>query len=285
MLIVSGYCHDSPLRPRPHPARQDRLPDGRLRQGDQLSRARRAVEPGRASVSRARPQGRRSHRVPDREPAGVHGAVLGGATRGAVLHRDQPLSDAGRDRLYRQRLRRADRHHLTEMRRPDQGPRHRRARRAAVLHDRRAAAGLSFLGQGSHRPACHADRGRSRRLRHAVFVGHHGPAQGHQEGIREQADRPAERIPENSLRRHVRHEFRQHLSVAGAALSRRTAALQHDGDHARRHLRDHGILRRRRISEIGREAQDHPVAAGADHVRAHAETAGRSAERATTSRR
>ncbi len=50
-----------------------------------------AVEPGRAAVSRARPEGGRPHRVPDREPAGVHGDLLGGAARGPVLHRDQPL--------------------------------------------------------------------------------------------------------------------------------------------------------------------------------------------------
>ena len=41
-------------------------------------------------------------------------------------------------------------------------------------------ARLPLLGQGSDRAADHADRGRSRRLRHAVFVGHHRPAQGHQ---------------------------------------------------------------------------------------------------------
>jgi hypothetical protein len=43
-----------------------------------------------------------------------------------------------------------------------------------------------------------------------------------------------------SLRRHVRDERRQHLSVAGAALSCGSPALQHDGDHPRRHLRYHG---------------------------------------------
>ena len=70
---------------------------------------------------------------------------------------------------------------------------------------------------------------------------------------------------------------RQHLSVAGAALSRGSPALQHDGDHARRHLHHHGAFRRRGISEAGREIQGHAVAAGADHVRAHAEAAGRGA--------
>ena len=51
------------------------------------------------------------------------------------------------------------RHHLAEMRRADQGAGHRRARRAAVLHARRAAARLPLLGQGSRR------RSRPRRSR------------------------------------------------------------------------------------------------------------------------
>ena len=46
---------------------------------------------------------------------------------------------------------------------------------------------------------------------------------------------------------------------------------------ARRHLRHHGAFRRRGIFEAGREVQGHAVAAGADHVRAHAEAAGRRA--------
>ena len=48
------------------------------------------------------------------------------------------------------------------------------------------AARLPLLGQGSDRHAGDADRGRSRRLRHALFLRHHGPAEGHQEGIRGQ---------------------------------------------------------------------------------------------------
>ena len=254
------------------------------RQGDHLSRARRALEPGRAAVSLARPEGRRPHRAVDGKPPRLHGNLLGGAARGALLHRDQPLPDAGRDRLHREGLRRKRLHHHAEMRRTGQGP-GRPDRRTAALHDGRARARLPLLGQGSGRAADHADRGRGRRLRHAVFVRHHRAAEGHQEGFRGQPDRRAECVSEDSLRRHVRHVVRQHLSVAGAALSRGAAALQHDGDHARRHLRHHGAFRRRGISEAGREIQGHAVAAGADHVRAHAEAAGRGARRATTSRR
>ena len=161
------------------------------------------------------------------------------------------------------------------MRRADQRPGLRRGRRAAVLHARRPAAGLPRLGQGGAGAADHADTGRSRRPRHAVFVRHHGPAEGRQAAVRKQSDRPAERVPAAALRRYVRHEFRERLSVAGAALSRGAVAVQHDGDHARRHVDHHGVLRRRGIPAPGRKTWDHPVAAGADHVRAHAEIAGR----------
>ena len=115
-------------------------------------------------------------------------------------------------------------------------------RRADLLHGRRAAARLPLLRQGSVGAADNADRGRGRRLRHAVFVRHHRPAEGHQEGLRRQPDRRAERVPARALRRHVRHECGEHLSLAGAALSRGSAALQHDGDRAGRHLHHHGAF-------------------------------------------
>ena len=112
----------------------------------------------------------------------------------ALLHRDQPLSDAGRDRLHRQGLRRESLHHHAEMPRAGQRP-GRPARRAAALHDGRAGAGLPLLRQGSDRAADHADRGRGRGLRHALFVRHHRPAEGHQAAVRGQPDRPAESVP------------------------------------------------------------------------------------------
>ena len=50
---------------------------------------------------------------------------------------------------------------------------------------------------------------------------------GRPKGIkRESENNPidrAESVPEDSLRQHVRHVVRQHLSVAGAAVSRRSA--------------------------------------------------------------
>ena len=52
--------------------------------------------------------------------------------------------------------------------------------RAAVLHARRALPGFRSWDKEAIGAADDADRGRSGRLRHAVFVGHHRPAQGHQ---------------------------------------------------------------------------------------------------------
>ena len=162
------------------------------------------------------------------------------------------------------------------MRRTGQGPR-RPARWAAALHDGRARAWLPFLGQGS-RPRSRPRRLRTRSPATTCCI-RPAPPGGPRASrrIRKQSDRRAERVSQNSLRRHVRHVVRQHLSVAGAALSRGSPALQHDGDHARRHLCHHGAFRRRGISEAGRKIQGHAVAAGADHVRAHAEAAGRGA--------
>ena len=241
-MCLGTYAYDPSVRLRQNHARQDRLPDGRDRQGDHLSRARRALEPGRKPVPLARPEGRRPYRAVDGKPSRVHGDLLGGATQRALLHRDQPLSEAGRDRLHHRRLRRQGRDHHAEMRRPDQGPGQGHRRRADLLHGRRTAARLPLLRQGSGGTADNADRGRGRRLRHAVFVRHDRPAEGHQEGLRRQQDRRAERLPARPLRRHVRHECGEHLSLAGAALSRGSAALQHDGDRARRHLHHHGAF-------------------------------------------
>ena len=104
--------HVAPIAPRTNPTRQDRLPDGALRQGADLPRARRAIEPGRARVPLARPSPRRPHRAADGEPAGVHGDLLGGAAQRPVLHADQRLPDPRRDRVHRGRLRRARRDHV-----------------------------------------------------------------------------------------------------------------------------------------------------------------------------
>jgi hypothetical protein len=85
-------------------------------------------------------------------------------------------------------------------------------------------------------------------------------------------------VPVDALRQHVRHGAGHDLSVAGAALPRGPLALQHDGSRARRHVDHHGILRCGGVLAVGREAQGHAFAAGADHVRPHAEAFGRGAQ-------
>src|SRR5689334_18499679 len=67
-VLLRDLDHDPPLSLRPYHARQDRLPDGRNGQGHHLSRARRALEPGRAAVPIAGAEGRRPHRAADGEP-------------------------------------------------------------------------------------------------------------------------------------------------------------------------------------------------------------------------
>ena len=126
----------------------------------------------------ARPQSRRPYRAADGKPPRLHGDLLGRAAQRTLLHRHQPLPEAGRDRLHREGLRRQGRHHHAEMRRPDQGPDQGHGRRADLLHDGRSAARLPLLRQGSRRAADHADCRRGRRLRHAVFLGHHWPPEG-----------------------------------------------------------------------------------------------------------
>jgi acyl-CoA synthetase (AMP-forming)/AMP-acid ligase II len=81
------------------------------------------------------------------------------AQRSGLYYTAISLSHPGRDRLYRQGLRRARRHHLAEMRRSDQGAHLRRARCAAVLYGRRAGAGLPLLGPRDRATADHADFG------------------------------------------------------------------------------------------------------------------------------
>src|SRR5260363_163058 len=66
--LFFASINDPSLHPRAQPSGQDRLPDGGVRQSHHLSRARRTLEPGRASVPFARSEGGRPHRAPDGEP-------------------------------------------------------------------------------------------------------------------------------------------------------------------------------------------------------------------------
>ena len=100
-----------------------------------------------------------------------------------------------------------------------------------------------------------ADRRPDRGPRHALFVGHHRAAQGRAAGGRAAADR----LRQSAAGHHaqaLRHGREHDLSVAGAALSRGAAALQHERHAAGRHLGDHGAFRRRGILEARRQVQE-----------------------------
>ena len=267
-----------PVDPCADPAGQDRLSDGGQRQGDHLSRARRAVEPGRASVSFARSEGRRSHRVPDGKPAGLHGDLLGRAAQRALLHRDQPLPYPGRDRLYRQGLRRARRHHLAEMRRPDQGADHGRSptHRCSLWSTSRSPGFRSWDREMAQQPTTPiADEVAGYDMLYSSGT------TGRPKGIKRASEHNPIDLPNPFLKilcADMCGMNADSIYLSPAPLYHAApSALQHDGDHARRHLDHHGIVRRRAIPGAGRKAQDHPIATGADHVRADAEAAGRCA--------
>ena len=89
-----------------------------------------------------------------------------------------------------------------------------------------------------------------------------------------------DRLRQSAARHHaqaLRHGREHGLSLAGAALSRGSAALQHERHAARRHVGDHGAFRRRGVPDAGRQAPDHAHPARADHVRALAQAARRGA--------
>ena len=131
-------------------------------------------------------------------------------------------------------------------------------------------------GGSDQGPAQHADRRRVRRHRDAVFVRHDRSAQGDPAVAAGSAAAPATaavRFPAKSLALSRGHD----LSLAGAALSFGAAGRgQSDRPH-RRHRHHHGEIRSRVLPRAGREVGRHPQPAGADHVLAPAEAAGRGA--------
>ena len=196
----------SSIDSRPVDTRQDRLPDGKQRRRHHLPQSRPPLQPGRASVPFTRIKAGRSHRAADGKYHRVHGDLLGSAAQRALLHRHQPLSYRGRDRLHRQGLRRAGRHHLAEMHRIDRAAAQRRARHAAFFHHRRDAGRLQVMGRRAGNAARNTDRRRIRRLRHALFVGHHGTAERHQAPADRAVHPGAQSAAQAVVRDHVRHE-------------------------------------------------------------------------------
>ena len=202
--------------------------------------------------------------------------LLGRPALGPDLHRHQLAADRGRSRLHRDRLRRPAVRHLEVSRRPGGRARAAAQGRREALHDRRHDRGLRIVGSDGRALSRDADRRPDRGPRHALFVGHHRAAQGRAAGGRAAADR----LRQSAAGHHpqaLRHGREHDLSVAGAALSRGAAALQHERHAAGRHLGDHGAFRRRGIPEARRQVQDHAHPGRADHVRALPEAARRGA--------
>ena len=136
-----------------------------------------------------------------------------------------------------------------------------------------AAAGIPLLGRGSRRDAGDAGRECIRRSRHALLLGHDGAAQGRRNGADADAARRPQPDAEAALRRHVRRRPGERLSVAGASLPRRAAALHDDGGGARRDGRADAKLRRRALSGLRPAISGDAKPARADDVRAAAEAA------------
>ena len=181
-------------------------------------------------------QGRRPYRAVPGEQRALLRDLLGRAALGPDLHRHQLAADRGRGRLHRRRLRREALHHVAAIS-PTRPPNWRRCCRAcAPLHDRRHDRRLRILGGNDRALARDADRRRDRRPRHALFVGHHRPAQGRAAGASSRSrSTTTTRCCHHAQA--LRHGREHDLSLAGAALSRGSAALQHDascGSAARR---------------------------------------------------
>src|SRR4029079_11225418 len=111
-----------------------------------------------------------------------------------------------------------------------------------------------WLARGYFGSAEDADRRRVHRHRHALFVGHHRPAQGHfaaAAGRAGLASIAAVRFHRKALAVPRGHD----LSVAGAALPRRAAGRRQPHDQDRRHRHHHGTVRSRSVprtdSEMG----------------------------------
>ncbi|MNE26035.1 hypothetical protein D3C80_1193850 [compost metagenome] len=186
-------CNDGRLRPRsnepadaPQPfrrrhARQARPDHGPDRGDHHLPRTGGRLQPGGAPAARPGAEARRRGGGLPEQYARLFRPGLGGAALGTVFRRPVVATDPGRDRLYRPRQRGqgADRG-----RRPAAyaGPAVGPVGPDPVLAGRRRA-GLSRLGGRGRPTACQPDRRRGRGRRDALFLGHHGAAQGHPAGI------------------------------------------------------------------------------------------------------
>ncbi len=215
--------------------------------------------------------GRRHHRDLHGQQPALFRAVLGGAAQRAVLHlRVQPAHRA-RGRIHRARQRRARAVPLGVAAR-DRRRAGAFARRYRALLGRRQHQRLPRLREHARPLSRRAGRRRDRGRRHAVFLGHHGPPQGHPRRAERTADRCA--LAAAAYHRRLLRLRRGHgVPVAGAAVSRRAAALLHDRAALRRHRDRDGEIRPGVGAGADRAVPRHALAVGADDVRAHAEAA------------
>ncbi len=168
---------------------------------------------------------------------------------------------AKRTRLHRRQQRIPRPHHVGRKTRrrargaqgmPQSRTLHRRRWRGRKRAHRRPAA-------GHRRAAQDPDRGRMHRHRHALFVGHHRPAEGHPAAAARAAAGTAiaaVRFPAEALALPRRHD----LSVAGAAVSFGAAGRRQPHDPDGRHRHHHGELRSRALPRTGRRNGASPTA-------------------------
>ena len=235
----------------------------RQRRGGDLPRARRAVEPLRAAVPRARPAGRatasryawRTTRASSRSPGRRSDRVC-------TTRRSARVCDRSRGRVHRRRLRRQGVHHLRVQARDGAELRDRLAERLARAScSTRAMPGYesyeeAVAGQPGRRPWPRSSKGRTCSTRPAR------PGARRASSSRSPASPPGTPPALLQLMTFLYGaDRRQRLPVAGAALPRRADALLHGHASPRRHDGGHGEVRSARdlrlIEQLPRHA--HPV--------------------------
>ena len=173
--------------------------------------------------------------------------LLGRAALGAGLHRDQLAADRGRGRVHRERLRRQAVRHLDRPRR--QGGRARGPDAGAWRTATSSAARLDGYKRWEDAVAAQpATRIADETAGHDMLYS--SGTTGRPKGVLPVDRAAADRRRQSAAADHpqaLRHGRADDLSLAGAALSCGSAALQHDGDAARRHVGDHGAFRRRGV--------------------------------------
>ena len=152
---------------------------------------------------------------------------------------------------------------VAELGRPGRGPGTRGGPPILVRRlDRRIRVVLRTVA--ASRPEAHRS---TPRIGHALLVGHHRPAQGHQAApaCRSRSTSPATASPRCGAR--IRLHGRRRLPLARPALSRRSVEVVRCRAGVGRHGRGDGAVRRRGVARRDRAVRRHRDADGPDHVR------------------